>query len=72
MAGNGTVVQTISIMKKLIIPILAISAFVSLAACRTDDDRRGPYVRHDRRDVQEDRDYRAPGVEVTTETQRSN
>jgi hypothetical protein len=63
-------------MKKLIIPILAITAFVSLSACRTDDgDRRGPYVRHV--GYEEDRgpryhDDRGPGIEINTETHRGD
>ena len=52
-------------MKKLIIPILAIAAFVSLSGCG-GDDRRGPYVRHDSYHGDDRRD-RGPVIEVNTE-----
>lgn len=62
---------TIILVKKIIIPILAITAFVSLSACGTyRDDRRGPYVRHDR--YYEDRGPRDPGpsIEITAQPRR--
>jgi hypothetical protein len=54
-------------MKKLIIPILAITTFLSLSACGTGrDDRRGPYA-HDHHDGDRGPDAT---VEVTTDTHR--
>ena len=61
-------------MKKLLFPFLAITAFVSLSACRTDeDDRRGrPYVRHDYYEENRGPRDRGPGIEVTTESRRGD
>lgn len=60
-------------MKTLIIPFLAIAAFVSLSACRTDVvERRDPTVHSTTTTTDESTTRRPADSTTTTETRSSN
>jgi hypothetical protein len=61
-------------MKKLIVPILAITAFVSLSACKTDVvEKRDPSVRSSTTTTSDESSVQRPvDASTTTETRSSN
>jgi hypothetical protein len=62
-------------MKKLIIPILAINAFIGLSACRTDVDERrdaSPHTSSSTTTTDESTTRRPADSTTTTETRSSN
>lgn len=59
-------------MKKLIIPFLAITAFVALSACKTVVDNREPATHSSTTTTEESTVRRPVEATTTTETRSSN